>query len=222
MDINWITKQAKKVLIETGQHLPQIIAETSIDGEKKLAIVAIPFRTSEEKEKALEGLRTLIKEMNVDRYWAIFEAWMSKVEKGEKPFRRASRDIDRTEILSVSEFNKDMTQKCIIVPFKRENDKIIFEEEIADNNYHSSIWNVYLEKEGIDEGASKLIDEINGAYFKKLAKNLTEKYLDKFNNLTTKEEKNALLKQMLQEIQDEKQKQDRSMLEDVEENEDEV
>ena len=217
ISIEWVIKQAKLILEETGKHLPQVIAQTNVDGKKELAIIAIPFGTQKEKEMALNGLRAFVKNMNVERYWAVFEAWMAKIEKGEKLFRPASRDVDREEVLIISEFSKDMTQKCIIVPFKREDNKIIFDKEVNANKDYSSVWNVFLEKDGLDEKMDNFAEEINEGYFRKLAKSMAKKYIDKFNNAKTEEERVNLLKQMIEEGKGELSKQNKTILEKVEE-----
>ena len=219
LSIEWVIKQAKSILEATGQHLPQVIANTNVDGKKELAIIAMPFGTQKEKEMALSGLRAFVKNMNVDRYWAVFEAWMSKMEKGKKLFRPASRDIDREEVIIISEFGRDLTRKCVIIPFKREGDRIICDKEVNVDKDYSSVWNVFLEKEGLDEKMSKFAKEINDSYFRRLAKDMTKKYLDKFNSTKTTEERVALLKQMLTEGKKEMLKQKKTILEKVEDDE---
>ena len=219
LTIEWVIKQAKLILETTGKHLSQIIANTNVDGKKELAIIAMPLATEKEKETAIAGLRAFVKNMNVDKYWFITEAWMSSFEKGKKLYRPASRDVDRKEVLIVMEFCRDMTQKCIIIPFKREDKRIIFEKEVSTDKDRSSRWNVFLEREGLDEKMTKFADKIDDSYFRRLAKEMTKKYLDKFNNAKTAEEKMNLLKQMVQEGKEEMLKQNKTILEKVEDDE---
>ena len=111
-----------------------------------------------------------------------------------------------------------MTKKCIIIPFKREDNKIIFEKVSTDED-HSSRWNVFLEREGLDEKMTKFADKINDSYFRRLAKDMTKKYLDKFNNAKTNEERIDILKQIAREGKAEIAKQNMTILEKVEDDE---
>jgi len=178
-----VIEQAKDTLITTGKHIPQFIGYS----DKGLIVGVIMFGNDEEKEMTIDFIREKVSSNNIKKYWVIMEAWKSNIKPGEKIFRCASRDIDRNECLLVSEFNSDMKNIVVCIPFKRVDGKIVFEkEQITKDSY--TMWNVYLEKEGIQERMDRSIQDINDAFIKKMSKDLAHKYKDEFSKVKSKEE----------------------------------
>lgn len=184
---------AKEVLRTTGSHNLQFLG---VDKDNKVIMAMLLFRTDREKEMAVEMVRKLVKAHSIKKYWIIMEAWKSEIRKGEKLYRRAKRDINRIECLIVSEFNSDLGVACVCIPFNRVDDKIVFEKEQITQESHS-IWNVYLEKKGIDERFDKDIKELNDAFIKKLAHNVSEKYKKEFFEAKTPEERIGVLRKVI-------------------------
>ena len=77
------------------------------------------------------------------------------------------------------------------------------------------MWNVYLEKEGVQERMDKHIQNINDAFTKKMSKDLAHKYKDDFSKAKSKEEMMKVVFKALVEGKKKIDDQKKTMLEDV-------
>jgi hypothetical protein len=187
-----VIEGAKATLKLSGRHIPQFIGI----GQQGLIMAILEFGSDKEKDMAVEFVRGLVKKESIKRYWIVMEAWKSEIKLGEKMFRRAKHDIDRIECLIINEFTSDIKEVCICIPFRWEGKEVIFEEEqIAEGS--TSIWNVYLEKEGIDERFDKSEKEVNEAFLRKLSHNVSEKYKKEFFDAKTPKERMIVLKKLI-------------------------
>ena len=192
--IKKIIEGAKSTLETTGKHIPQFLGV----GDKGMIMATIVMDSDTEKKIAIEFVRSIVKKNNIKKYWIIMEAWKTEIKLGEKLFRRAKRDVDRTECLIITEYNSDMKVISVMVPFKWVDDKLIFEEEHTTTEQHSP-WNVYLEAKGINERLDKHIHDVNDAFIKKMSKGLSDKYKDEFFKTTSGEEKMKVLLKVIKE-----------------------
>jgi len=190
--IKEVVEGAKCVLRITGKHKPQLIGL----GKEGLVLAILLFETDREKDMAVEEVRRLVKLHEIRKYWIVMEAWKTELKPGEKMFRRAKQDIDRKEVLIINEFTSDLKNICVCIPFRWEGEELIFDKEAISTESHS-IWNVYLERQGIDERFEKDVKEINDAFLKKLAHNVSEKYEKEFFEAKTPEEMMAVLKKVI-------------------------
>lgn len=132
----------------------------------------LAYQDDKEKEYALKAARKIVTDLNLDRYWHISECWFTKVDKGDMPFIRPSHRVDRQEGLIISEFNRNMVIRCVVIMFDRTKDKngkdniTIGETNILPTTDSTSIWNFYLEKEGVDEKIDNLQKEANDRFLK--------------------------------------------------------
>ena len=203
---------AKDTLVSIGSHSPQFIGV----GKDGAVMSSLIFSGDRERDIAIEAVRALVKLHDIRRYWIIIEAWKSEVKYGEKIYRRASQDIDRKECLMISEFSSDMKNFNVCIPFKKENDNVIFEKETASKEYHS-IWNVYLERQGIDERFDKDIKRINDEFIKKLSHDVSEKYKEEFFKTNTIQQRKDILMRLIADGKKAFEEQKKTMLEDVDE-----
>jgi hypothetical protein len=187
-----MVEAAKDILKLNGRHAPQFIG---IDKDDNLVMAMLLFGDDSEKGLAINFIRNLVKARSIRKYWIITEAWTAEVKDGEKLFRCARRDINRKEALIINGFSADMTGSSVSVPFRREGQEIIFEEEkILTGNI--SIWNAYLEKEGLEEGLAKAVKGVNDAFIKRISHEVAEKYKAEFFACKTAEGRMKVLKKI--------------------------
>jgi len=210
VDINEIVKIAKQVLVERKSHAPQAIIENR--KTKALEIVVLAGMGDDNKDYAIDTIRLMVEKAQAERYWMIMEGWMTIINKGEKIYRRPRDDKDRTSALIISEFRKDMNNQIILIPFKIERNKIVFDEERKKPEQHSSIWNVYLEKEGIEEGFDKLREKTNQEYFQATAKIMAKKFKARFENAKTGAEFSKLTRDIIQFAKDKADEQKKTII----------
>ena len=189
-----IVEGAKLTLETTRKHLPQFMGV----GDKGMIMATIVMGSDIEKKMAIEFIRGIVKKNSIKKYWIVMEAWKTEMKLGEKIFRRARRDVDRTECLIVTEYNSNMKIISVMIPFKKVDDKFVFEEEHTSTEQHSP-WNVYLEAKGINERLEKHIHDVNDAFIKKMSKNLSDKYKDEFFKADTLEKREAVMIRMIKE-----------------------
>lgn len=147
MDINQIETIAKQVVEHNGGHSPQaMFVKEDIHKKRSMEIVVfegLDMGNEKIKSKAIDLIRKRVSVGDVPTYYTIFEGWMSK-KMGTRP----SLDKDRREAIVISQYNKDITGKTIILPFDRDdkNKKIIWKDrDEFENKNADSRWNVYLE-----------------------------------------------------------------------------
>jgi len=148
---------------------------------------------------------------------------MSVRKPGDLPFVRPMRDAKRKECLMVSEFRRDQKNrtKCTIFHWeeKRNKKRLVIEDEKSDLG-STSLWNFFLEKEGLEERSDKLSEKSNDAFYRREAKIMTKKFQDKFNKLVQKgmtdEEKEQFYKEMCDHVDKRQERVRKNLLEDVE------
>lgn len=130
---------AKKVLITKGSHLPQIMIDS---GEGKFILGTLMFEDDIEKTLMNKMMRHEINSKGFSRYFIIFEGWI-----GQNKNVRPTFDKNRTEALVIMEYRRNQKNKGFYIPFKRNNNKIVFEKEIPiKQGQFSSRWNFFLEE----------------------------------------------------------------------------
>lgn len=122
------------------------------DGEHKS--MEIPKYSVPLENITLKALRLLIKNRNIKQYFMIFESWM-----GNNINVRPSEDSKRREALLILEFNENHKNKCVFQFFKKENNKIIYEEKMEDFDYaHSETkFNFFKDADEIEKNIDKFI-----------------------------------------------------------------
>lgn len=209
-----IVNTAKQIMSVNGKHLPQAIIEAN-DGN--LIMCMMDFSDDESKEASLRYLREFIHKGNIKRYFFVTEAWLSEVNPKNKMYRRASRDVDRKEVLMISEYRSDLTVKNLTCFFKRENDKIVFTEE-KHTEGGDSVWNCYLELDDLNEKLDNVVKEVNENFIKEQSKKIADKYNDKFFSCKDAKERVVVINEMVKEMLQIKEEQMKTILEDVNEN----
>jgi len=179
--------------------------------EKRIGIAYLSFNSDKEKSHMRNQLKEQILKNDIKRYITIFLAWCAITK--DKIYRRPSRDINRREILIVTEYTPTKV-KVISQYFKRNDKEIVFEEEIDLSN-GESIWNFYNDDEQIFAKQDKYIEKVYDDFYKNLSKEVYAKFKDKMDNAKTKKEKITVFKEILEEADKRVKDQDKTMLEDI-------
>ena len=140
------------ILVKTIKNI--LVSENSVNTHiflpgQPIKYIPLLFSNNEEKEVLKMLLRAFIIKQKIDHYFFISEAWVAK-EKFDDIIKFVGPVKDRpnkTEALIISKFSKDMKNKYIMVPFRRDGDKIVFEKEIdmTDSDTYRTSWNFYVE-----------------------------------------------------------------------------
>ena len=184
-------------LEKQGHHFPQLIMVNKDDGVS-IILVNIDMDDWEAKEEFLRSTRAFVKEHEIVRYYYIAEAWMVKrnAKKPDMPFVQPSRCVDREEVLVIQEFNQDMTGRSVLRPFARQGKTIVWGERVVDNLQPDSMWNFYIELDGVLEKNTKLRKDVTERFFRQQSKKLSKKYYQEFCDAKTPEERIAVLKKV--------------------------
>lgn len=170
MELEEIEEIAKKIMKKNKEHSPQLI----IERKDPIRVECLLLLCEEEtKEEMLKVLRLLINNGSVDRYFLITDAW-----KSEDIYSQPSKAKDKTEVLIIYEFRRDMKNRCVMIDYVRKRNNIYFttrKEVTQKDGGMTSRFNFFLEdamgeiieKARIDSSLSKVDD--------KLVKTLTEK-----------------------------------------------
>lgn len=195
MTIEEVTERARKTLLNCGDH--NFAALVRINNKEEYVFAMIMLNDAEERIKAIEKL---VQTNNAQEYFIITGAWMSKVDKNKPmPYIRPSRDVSRQEILIISRYGKDMTSDVVILevhrdkaPKTEDNKEGILTKLLSQENpdNHSSRYNVYLEKEGVDENFEKTTRDLNEAFFKAEYDKMSEKFKDEWLSARIMQETN--------------------------------
>jgi hypothetical protein len=172
------------------------------------------FKNDEEKRKMFKIIRNTVEKLNSQRYLVIMECWMSKQTLGDKLYRRPKLDADREEGLMISECKKDRTGKTIYYPFKRVNEKIVWLDKVELDKGHS-MWDVFIEEGAVQEIMDKTIEKVDDAFFKKTAKELSDKHKDEFFATEDPNERMKILLRIMTEGIEKVEDQKKTMLEDA-------
>jgi len=207
IEIDDVVPVAKDCLIKTGRHSPQALLMT----EQGLMVMILDFGSDNAKEGSAEALRNFVSKFKADRYYFISEGWAKQIEPTDVIQARASQYKDRKECLIIMEYNRDMTAKQAYIEFHREGDKIIItEEKIYREIPHEALasrFNVYLEREGVREEIALKVKEQREKAMQLLAKKFDDKYKPRFMQAQSEKEKVTILKEMVSEMVDERNKQ---------------
>jgi hypothetical protein len=115
-----IIPNAKKGIEETGrEHIPMFFIRIS---PKKYGLISTIFDDTESKIKAVETIRNLCIEANVEYYIFVSEAWQIK-RKEIIPDEKPSEAKDRQEILNIIANNRGGESIAYICRIKRDGDK---------------------------------------------------------------------------------------------------
>jgi len=155
--------------------------------EGKLVIAMLEYGgTDEGKEVAIDFIRELVQRYELPRYFTFFEGWMSE-RKGDSPWIRPSKDVQRKSVIVISEYRRSLKNRTVAIVVKDNKDnkdnkddtfeiekRIDMSDKGDDKAY--SIWNVYLEKEGIAERNAKTIDQREKDFIKSELKLFTKEF----------------------------------------------
>jgi hypothetical protein len=140
MEYDNIVTKVKQTLAITGGLNLQANFETPFG----LATTVILMKNEQAKRDAVEALRKVIYANNIDRYILSMIAWTTPI-KGKH---------EKKEALIVIEFKKGDEGQYSIFPFNRDHNQIIFnngDKSITTTKNLVSIWNVFLETDGVEE-----------------------------------------------------------------------
>ena len=137
-NIEGLAKVAKKIVSSCAQHMPMIHL---VSKDNEVTICGLGFDSDEAKHKMLDMFRKKVQDEKIPHYFVIIEGWL-----GNNVHIRPSRDFERREALIICEFKDTMERKTIIMPFTKEDKKIIWEEEISlvDSEQYN-MWDFYRE-----------------------------------------------------------------------------
>ena len=152
-NLDFVEKQAKMVMEREGEHQPFAI----LSNESNIYFYPMTFSGNREKQITKKMLREFVQEKKIERYWIIMESWLScNLHVG-----KASRDINRKEVLCISEFSigENINGKMVTILFERDGEKIIWKERVVldgtgEKEGFRSPWNFYK------EDITKEIDDI--------------------------------------------------------------
>ena len=232
MDIDKMQEIALDVLRTRGSHQPQLMVE---DHNGNFGIILMEF-DDKNKDKMRDKVRSMVVDkLKSERYFFISGGWVSMANmknKGNMPSIRPSRDANRKECLIVSEYRKDQNNKSRMVIFhweeKRNQKKLIIDDKQiwdkkGDIKEDSSLWNFFLEKEGVCERIDKQTAEVDKAFFKKEAQLMAKEFDERFKKMIkgemSFEEKTKFFKEMNDYMEGRMSRVKQNMLEDVGENE---
>jgi len=124
---------AKKVLIETGKHAPQLIME---DNNGETSLIVIPYENDFQKNIQFSLIKGKVMSGDYASVVFIHEAWMVKRSFEDKPItKKPSECDDKIEALIL--VHKDLhneLEQSFIMPFERKGKRIIWgKEEEATN-----------------------------------------------------------------------------------------
>lgn len=197
MKIEEVKEMATGMLVRQGHHAPMVLMET----KKGMVGAVVQFGNSKEKESAIEFIRQFVSKNNVLNYFTIFEGYMSMRSTGDLIIK-PRRDKKRKEVLVITEFRRDMKNKGVFIEFKKVDGGIKIGKSGDLGGEYASIWNVYLEKEGIDERLDKANKENIKAFAEKELRGLTKEFKERWDNIKTEEELEILKKDILLYLKD--------------------
>jgi hypothetical protein len=184
MDFALVEKVTKEQLLSDGFIAPKII----YNGGGMLLVY-----DDEHKEIAIEVARKMVTDLSLDRYWHISECWFVNIEKNDSPMLKPSQRVDRKQAVVISEFNRNLVNKCVLINFDKKNvdgkDIITFgkrtELPIKDS---ISLWNFFLEKEGIDERMGRMMSDADNKFLSNEADLFMKKFpKDKIKSMSKDE-----------------------------------
>lgn len=222
MEIKDIINIEKDTLEKTGESFPKIFI-TNVDkvedfDKKALVVLCLNFSNKQEKEKMREKAMELIANSDVDRYWFSSTAWVSSRDKNEKSlYKSPSRDLNRKEALIIIEFNKHDKNKAFFQEYTHKDGVITYGKEkiLGDGDGLQSYWDAWNDTDEIE--MDNLIHKQNMEWMKSVLEKIMEKYYDEVVACKTSDEMEVLLEKAKKDIDDIIKKENETLLEDVEE-----
>lgn len=191
----------KTILQREGALRAQYFIESKKGNEIEISTMVLVFDNDEEKYELLKKVRTVTTNKEADRCYVLFEGWLSKVDKGERPSIRPRHDKNREEVMMVSYFDKNMKSSTTIIPFTKKEGKVIFSKADVLKKMES-IWNPFIEFEGSLEKQNVMSKETDESFYNEQANRLFEKYEPRLKEAKTKEEKRAIAMEAMEEIKE--------------------
>lgn len=204
-----ITKIAKESFLKIGTALATAFVDTC-GGE--IIMVGLVFDSDANKLKAIDSLRDVVGQSGSEHYVVVNEAWIKKLDIGNEYPVRAGRYVDRKECLILTEYKKGHNTVSYVHPIIR-GKKITFgKEQVMDGV--TSRWNVFLEKEGLNEHMDKDFESMRKQFFKKQSKKYADKYKERFFAEKTEAGKKKVLCEMIEDMTVFKKEHDKKIYED--------
>lgn len=215
-DIEEILEFGKEILEKRGGVQAQILFEKEVDDGVIINSAILFFDNEKEKNKILKIIRKIAQTFGAEKAFFLTEGYMSQVPKdGKLPYIRPSRSIKRKDCLVVSEFTRDLkTSKNVTLIFRKEGDEIIYEDKIEGDDVES-IWNPFIELEGLKERNVKHIKEMDEKFLETQAKKFHKKYAPKLEKAETEKERREILVEMIKEMKNIKSDIEKQMYEEV-------
>jgi hypothetical protein len=199
MKLEEVEAVAKLVLENRGTHKSQLM----VPGTEGMQIFILLYDGEIEKNILREKMRAVVHNSDCDHYFFITEAWIrtSSLEHPTMPFIRPSQLKKKGEALIVCEYRKDLTGKQITMTFERKGKKIIWlKRDVSSVNEAPSLWNFFLEKQGVSENLDHFENRVNEAFLKNLSKEYSAKYWPKIQACKTDDEREKVFWEMMDEI----------------------
>lgn len=210
--VSMVKKIAKELLIKQGYVSPQYIIEKKSDKRYITTVAILIFANDKEKKEQMAEVRKLVSVQGAETVYFFMEAWMT-MGNPKLPFIRASEARDKKSTLVLSKFQKDNPNVGLetLMPFTKIGKEIRFEEEIGTSDITEAftIWNPFIELDGVMERTKKKVEEHNDKFIDEFADELFEKFGKKFNSAETDEEKIKIIEETKNEIIKRKQEFDR-------------
>lgn len=161
MEINNVIKIAKERVLHYNNLNQTIIPHMIIPKNNKIKeILELEFN-ERTKAKALADLKKMVEKENINQYFIFYEGAVTKIKQEGKLFWKTETK-EKVDMLFVDEYRNDFKNKNIVIPLKRENNKIIFEKEIDQTNWKQvSVWNFYDKEKAIKEALKKAIMDMD-------------------------------------------------------------
>ena len=144
--LNIFLEQAKMIINSGQTYAPLMFVKK---GDNEIAIIKLKFANQEEKDRLINKLRNIITNSNVQKYWIMMEAWI-----GSNPFILPRYDIERKEVVVITEYDKDQIEtRRVQLEFDRKNGKpewIRKKEILSTPDEGADRWNFFVE-DVIDE-----------------------------------------------------------------------
>lgn len=157
INMNEVTKMAKSVVEEVGEHSPTVLAKS----EDGWAMIDLKFKNND-KEFVIESLKQILTELNSEEYYVIFSAWKAESDGQQKMFeklkslkgeqlknylteqlKRPSERSNKVEVLTISHCKKHDFTNSRIVEYYKLKDKLIWKNQVDLSGTQTNIWNVW-------------------------------------------------------------------------------
>jgi hypothetical protein len=116
------------------------------------------------KSVICDEMRKHVVEISPRYYYFVSEGWMVMREKGSVEMERPRDCIDRKQSLVITRFNKDLSEEMVLIPFKINDEKVVYEKEERvsyknnDGTVYSNAFNFYIEKGAHEEKMKRAME----------------------------------------------------------------